>query len=106
MTLPRLAVALTGLFALLSPLAPASAATGDIFYRATFAAKPAKERLVARELLFGCTGTTCVAAKGPARDASICSALARAGGELVAFQAGTKTFSADELAACNGKSAA
>lgn len=73
------------------------------YYAAAPAAAPSKSSVVTRSTVWKCTGGSCVAAKGNARDAIMCELLAREVGALTAFRAGDTEFDAEALAKCNSK---
>lgn len=87
----------------LGALAPvAASAAGGAYYRAELATPAAKDRFVSRGVVWTCTGTSCVAARGTSRPAIMCSTLAKDAGEVKAFVADGKPLEADALARCNG----
>lgn len=81
----------------------ATAATGDIYYRADLAKPPAQTRFVARDIVWKCTDSTCFAGKGGSRPVIMCAALVRKVGPVTNFIAGDETLAAADLATCNGK---
>ncbi len=81
----------------------ATAATGGTYYRADLANPPAQTRLVAHDIIWKCTDSSCVAGKGGSRPVIMCAALARKLGPVTNFVAGDKALGADELASCNGQ---
>ena len=88
-------------------LAVASASSTVAFaaapsYVASFAGPTDVSRVVSSERLWSCEGATCLAggaATSPAKH--ICVRLAEEVGAVTAFSAKGRTFSAEELAACN-----
>jgi hypothetical protein len=71
-------------------------------YVASFAGPTDVSRLVSSERLWSCEGATCLAggaATSPAKH--ICARLAEDVGAVTAFSVKGRTFTADELAACN-----
>ncbi|WP_414713356.1 CC_3452 family protein [Sphingomonas sp.] len=63
----------------------------------------AKEKLVADDSLWRCTGSTCtgrVVDRARSR-LRACRQLARAGGRIVSFETASGALSSNELAACN-----
>jgi len=107
--LPRITTTMAagvGALTLLAAIAPLPAVASEAFYKVTFAQPVAKQRMMAKELLWSCSGTSCIAVKSTSRAASICSALAKTGGEVVSFNAGATAFTPEEIQACNGKTAA
>lgn len=86
---------------LLLPLAAAPAYAGTPYYDVKLSAAVAQDRIIARELLWSCSGDRCVAAKSNSRPAIICSAVAKAAGGVTEFSAGGKKLDQAALAACN-----
>ena len=71
-------------------------------YVASFASPTDVSRVVSSERLWSCEGATCLAggaATSPAKH--ICVRLAEEVGAVTAFSAKGRSFTADELAACN-----
>ena len=93
------ALALPFLAAALAPVA-AGAASGS-YYRAELASPAPKAKFVARDVVWSCDGTNCVAGRGTSRPLIICASLAKEAGEVKSFTANGKAFEAEELARCN-----
>ena len=85
---------------LLLATAPALAAA-PAHYRAQPLAAPSEARLVARDVVFRCTASGCVAPRGSSRPDHVCAALVREVGALAGFSAGGRPFDAAALADCN-----
>lgn len=81
----------------------ATAATGGIYYRADLANPPAQTRLIAHDIVWTCTDTSCVAGKSGSRPVIMCAALVRKLGPVTHFVAGDTALDADALAICNGQ---
>ena len=97
--LPLIGVALAGGSALL----PAAAnAAGGAYYRAELASPAPKGKFVARGIVWSCTGTDCVDARGTSRPLIMCAGLAREAGQVKGFIADGKALEAEDLARCNG----
>lgn len=79
----------------------AASAAGSAYYRAELANPAAEARFVARDVVWACKGTTCLAGQGNSRPLIMCSSLARAAGPVASFTANGKALDADELARCN-----
>jgi hypothetical protein len=83
-------------------LAPANAAAGTGYYRATLAAPLAEPR---KEILSGvvwnCDGAECGGTKSGSRAVIVCGRLAGKLGEVASFSYGRDTLDAGELATCN-----
>ena len=73
-------------------------------FRAEPVAPPSQERFVARDSIWRCAGTVCVSTnRTSTRPAIVCSTLARQVGALRSFSAEGRSFSAEELEACNAR---
>ena len=97
--LPLIGVVLAGSSAML----PATAsAAGGAYYRAELASPAPKSKFVARGIVWSCTGTDCVGARGTSRPLMMCSGLAKEAGEVKSFTADGKALEAEDLARCNG----
>lgn len=79
----------------------ATAAAGGTYYRAELAAPAPEARFVARDVVWACKGTSCIAGQGTSRPLVMCSSLAKAAGPVASFAAGGKALDAEELARCN-----
>ena len=90
-----------GTAGLLAPAAPASARVGQ--YRAELTAPASAPRLVARDLVWSCAGTGCVAAQSTSLPATDCAALARQAGALRSFAVDGRPLPAEALEKCNAK---
>ena len=67
--------------------------------------RPAQQRILARDNIWRCTDTVCTSARTTTRPAIVCSTLAREVGQLRSFSAAGQSFSAEQLAACNARTA-
>lgn len=81
--------------------AGASAAGGGAYYRAELAGPASAARFVARDVVWACKGTSCIAGQGNSRPLIMCSSLVKAAGPVASFVANEKALDADELARCN-----
>jgi len=97
--LPLLGVALAGGSALLPA---AASAAGGAYYRAELASPAPNGKFVARGVVWSCTGTNCVGARGTSRPLIMCAGLAREAGQVKGFVADGKALEAEDLARCNG----
>lgn len=79
----------------------AATAAGGAYYRAELASPASDARFVARDVVWACKGASCIAGQGTSRPLIMCSALAKAAGQVASFTAGGKALDADELARCN-----
>ena len=96
-------LSLTGT-ALIGALAFAPAATtaaGGAFYSAELANPAPEARFVARDVVWACKGTNCIAGQGTSRPLIMCTALVKKAGAVTSFTAGGKTLEAEDLARCN-----
>lgn len=87
---------------LVATSAPVFAASAAPSYVASFAAPTTAAKLVSSERLWSCEGATCLAggdATSPAKN--ICVRLAKEVGAVTAFTAKGRTFTDEEVAACN-----
>lgn len=80
---------------------PAATAAGGTYYRAELVSPASDARFVARDVVWACKGTVCIAGQGTSRPLVMCSALAKAAGPVASFVAKDKPLDADELARCN-----
>ena len=80
--------------------APASA---QAHFTAQPEARPAQQRILARDNIWRCTDTLCTSARTTTRPAIVCSTLVREIGQLRSFSAAGRAFSAEELEACNSR---
>lgn len=81
----------------------AAAAAGGAYYRAELASPAPEARFVARDVVWACKGTSCIASQGNSRPLIMCSSLAKVAGPVASFVAGGKALEAAELARCNGQ---
>ncbi len=63
----------------------------------------AADKIIARDVLWSCAGNACVANNATSRPAIVCAVAAKKIGQLSAFSANGKDFTADELAKCNAR---
>ena len=68
----------------------------------------AKTKVVAGGAVFSCVEATCVAADAPSRalTAATCKAIVKEVGAVAAFTGDRKSLAAEDLARCNGETAA
>ena len=81
--------------------APASAAANPAHFRAAPLAATSEARLVARDVVFRCGASGCVAPRGSSRPEHVCAALVREVGALAGFSAAGRPFDAAALEDCN-----
>lgn len=82
--------------------APALAASGG--HVATLAQPlAAPKQAILGEVLWKCAGDRCAAANAGGRPVLVCQRVVKEFGAVSGFTSGTKEFSADDLAKCNGK---
>ena len=83
--------------------APAMAQTpSKAYYRAELAQPAAQPRVIAGDLVWACSGNSCVAGKGTSRPLRICRELNRKFGEVTNFTAKGELLAVEDLAKCNG----
>ena len=58
--------------------------------------------MIAGDLVWSCTGTSCVADKGTSRPLRICREANRKAGQIVSFTTKGEALPAEDLAKCNG----
>lgn len=82
--------------------APAFAASGG---NVATLAQPlsAPQQRILGDVLWKCAGDRCVAANSGGRPVLACQRVVKEFGEVARFASGTKEFSADDVAKCNGK---
>ena len=80
--------------------APAAAASQ---YRAELAAPAAPQRVIVRDVVWSCTGESCVAQQTTSRPATDCSALAGHVGALKSFTVAGQALAANALEKCNAR---
>lgn len=88
-----------------SALTPAPAMAQNpskAYYRAELAQPASETRVIAGDLVWACSGTSCVADKGASRPLRICREVNRKFGEVTNFTAKGETLAAEDLARCNG----
>ncbi len=81
---------------------PAVAATSG-GYTAEVAAAPGADRLVIRDVMWRCEGSSCAGVRGNSRPAIDCAALARKVGRITSFVVAGRPIGADELEKCNAR---
>ena len=87
---------------LIGAVIPATAtAAGGAFYSAELANPAPDARFVARDVVWNCKGTSCLAGQGTSRPLIMCSALVKKAGAVASFTAGGKALEAEDLARCN-----
>lgn len=83
--------------------APAAAQTpSKAYYHAELAQPATGARVIAGDLVWACTGTSCVADKGTSRPLRICREVNRKFGQVVTFTAKGEGLAPAELEKCNG----
>ena len=83
----------------------AHAATNGSYYKAELAQPTAAKPELLRSVFVKCEGTSCRAPMASTAPKNMCISIARKFGEVSAFTAGERVFTADEIAACNGADA-
>lgn len=79
----------------------ATAATGTT-YRAELAAPAKASKVVVRDVVWKCAGSSCIAPQSSSRPAIVCASLVRKLGPVTAFAFAGTALTAEELARCNG----
>lgn len=80
----------------------AQAANNGPYYKVELAQPAASKQELLRSVFVKCEGTACRAPMASTAPKNMCISIAREFGEVSAFSAGDRVFTADELAACNG----
>ena len=80
----------------------AQAANTSPYYKAELAQPAASKQELLRSVFVKCEGTACRAPMASTAPKNMCISIAREFGEVSAFSAGDRVFTADEIAACNG----
>lgn len=104
-TVGSLALALAWAAASFTALAPSPAMAqnpGKAYYRAELTQPATQARVIAGDLLWACSGTSCVADKGTSRPLRVCRELFRKFGEVTTFTTKGELLPPEELAKCNG----
>ena len=101
-TLAAAAVLSTSLLIGVAGQAQAATAKGP-YYQAELAAPAASKQELLRSVFVKCEGTACRAPMASTAPKNMCISIAREFGAVSAFSAGDRVFTADEVAACNGK---
>lgn len=96
-----LSLAGTLLIGTLAFASTAATAAGGAYYRAELANPASAARFVARDVVWVCKDSGCIASQGTSRPLIMCSALAKAAGPVASFTAGGKELTAEDLARCN-----
>ena len=94
----------TPLLILLAAFTSSTSALAAPSYSVSLATPVSVEQVISSDRLWSCNGATCLAggeATSPAKH--ICSRIAKQIGPVTAFNAQGRSFSADEIAACNGR---
>ena len=89
-------------FGVLTAPSPAQAGTTANHYVATLAAPASDNRIIAKNTVWSCEGTTCVAAESNSRPVRVCRDLQRKVGTIATFSAEGEALEASDLARCNG----
>lgn len=79
----------------------AQAANGP-YYQIKLAQPAASKQELLRSVFVKCDGTACRAPQASTAPKNMCISIAREFGEVSAFSAGNRVFTAEEIAACNG----
>jgi hypothetical protein len=87
----------------LSLAAAAPALAAGPHYRAELAAPASSAQVIARGLIWKCSGAGCVAGKSNSRPAIDCAALVREAGALRSFSVQGRELSPADLEKCNAK---
>ncbi len=83
----------------------AHAATNGSYYKVELSAPTTAKPELLRSVYVKCEGTACRAPMASTAPKNMCISIAREFGEVAAFTAGERVFTAEEVAACNGKNA-
>ena len=83
------------------PAAPAFATTNQ--YRAELSKPASSQRFVAHDIVWSCTGGSCVATQTTSRPATDCAALADKVGTLRSFAVAGQPLATDTLEKCNAR---
>jgi hypothetical protein len=81
----------------------AHAANNGPYYKVELAQPAQSKQELLRSVFVKCEGTACRAPMASTAPKNMCISIAREFGAVSAFSAGDRVFTADELAACNGK---
>ena len=98
----------SSLFALLVTVLLFAGTSGPVqaepaYYRAEPATAPTAERVVARDIVWKCGPTGCVAGRSNSRPAIDCAGLARRVGALRSFSVAGAPLAAGQLEKCNAR---
>ncbi len=80
----------------------AHAAPAGPYYKAELSQPAASKQELLRSVFVKCEGTACRAPMASTAPKNMCISIAREFGEVSAFSAGDRVFTAEEVAACNG----
>lgn len=83
----------------------ATPATASSHYQAQPSARPAADRVVAKNTLWRCSDAGCSAMKSNSRPAVVCAALVKEIGTLRSFSVAGQPLPAVELEKCNTRAA-
>ncbi len=83
----------------------AHAATNGSYYKVELTQPTTAKPELLRSVFVKCEGTSCRAPMASTAPKNMCISVARKFGEVSAFTAGERVFTADEIAACNGGNA-
>ncbi|WP_395616133.1 CC_3452 family protein [Sphingorhabdus sp.] len=83
----------------------AHAATNGSYYKAELAQPTTAKPKLLRSVFVKCEGTSCRAPLASTAPKNMCISIAREFGEVSAFTAGERVFTAEEVAACNSDNA-
>ncbi len=83
---------------------PAYAASGNgYYYQAELAQTAPVQKELIRGVMVKCEGTECRAPIASSSAKNVCISISREFGEVTSFKVGKRTFDAEQIAKCNGK---
>jgi hypothetical protein len=100
--LGTLAAATVLSLSLLGGVAGQAQAANGPYYKVELAQPATSKQELLRSVFVKCEGTACRAPMASTAPKNMCISIAREFGEVSAFSAGDRVFTAEELAACNG----
>ncbi|MVZ97669.1 hypothetical protein EUU23_08110 [Sphingorhabdus sp. IMCC26285] len=80
----------------------AHAASSGPYYKVELAQPAASKQELLRSVFVKCEGTACRAPMASTAPKNMCISISREFGQVSAFSAGDRVFTAEEIAACNG----
>jgi hypothetical protein len=87
---------------LLGGVAGQAQANNGPYYKVELAQPAQSKQELLRSVFVKCEGTACRAPQASTAPKNMCISIAREFGEVSAFSAGDRVFTAEELATCNG----